>query len=50
MPVEIRLLCGLLSTGVLYCTVQTVKIPDSVIIKYVLLKMSMVLLETCRGL
>ena len=29
---------------------QRVTIPDAVIIKFVLLKMSNVLLETCRGL
>ena len=49
-PVESRLLCSLLSTGVLYCTVQRVTIPDAAIIQFDLLKMSMVLLETCRGL
>ena len=32
------------------CTVQTVTIPDAVIIQFDLLKMSRVLLETCRGL
>ena len=45
-------LCKLspLSTGVVYGRLQTVTIPDAVIIKFDLLKMSMVLLETCRGL
>ena len=34
-----------------YCTaVYRVTIPDAVIIKFVLLKMSIVLLETCRGI
>jgi len=28
-PVESRLLCSLLSTGVLYCTVQRVTVPDA---------------------
>ena len=46
MPVESRLL----STGVLYIRLQRVTIPDAVIIKLDLLKMSMVLLETCQGL
>jgi len=39
--------CSPLSTGVLYGRLQRVTIPDVVIIKFVLLKMSMVLLETC---
>jgi len=41
---------SLLSTGLLYSRLQRVTIPDSVIIKFDLLKMTMVLLETCRGL
>jgi len=45
MPVERRL--SALSTGILYGRLQTVTIPDAVIIQFVLLKMSMVLLETC---
>jgi len=36
-----------LSTGILYGHLQRVTIPDAVIIKFVLLKMSKVLLETC---
>jgi len=40
---------SLLSTGVLYSRLQRVTIPDAVIIQFDL-KMSMVLLETCRGL
>ena len=40
----------LLSTGVIYDRLQRVTIPDAVIIKFDLLKMSMVLIETCRGL
>ena len=41
---------SLLSTGVLYSRLQRVTIPDAVIIQFDLLMMSMVLLETCRGL
>ena len=40
----------LLSTSVLYSRLEKVAIPDAVIIKLDLLKMNMVLLETCRGL
>ena len=40
----------LLSTGVLYSSLQRVTIPDAAIMQFDLLKMSMVLLETCRGL
>jgi len=36
--------------GVLYGRLQKVVIPDAVIIQFVLLKMSVVLLETCWGL
>ena len=36
-----------LSTGILYGCLQTVTIPEAVIIQFVLLKMSKVLLETC---
>jgi hypothetical protein len=39
-----------LSTGILYSRLQRVTIPDSVIIQFVLLKMGMLMLETCRGL
>jgi hypothetical protein len=45
-PVE----SGLLSTGVVYSRLQRVTIPDAVILQFDFLKMSMVLLETCRGL
>jgi hypothetical protein len=45
-PVESRLL----SSGVLYSRLQRVTIPDAVTIQFDLLKKSMVLLETCRGL
>ena len=40
--------CSLLSSGILYCTVQRVTIPDAVIIQFVLLKMGILMLETCR--
>ena len=46
MPDESRLL----SSGVLYSRLQRVTIPDAVIIQFVLLKMGMLMLETCRGL
>ena len=48
MPDESGL--SLLSSGILYCTVHRVTIPDAVIIQLVLLKMGMLMLETCRGL
>jgi len=42
--------CSPLSTGILYGLLQRVTIPEAVIIKFVLLRMSKVLLETCSGL
>jgi len=39
--------CSPLSTGILYCRLQRVTIPDAVIIQFVLLKMNIALLETC---
>ena len=48
MPDESRL--SLLSSGILYSRLQRVTIPDAVIILFVLLKMGMLMLETCRGL
>ena len=48
MPDERRL--SLLSSGILYSRLQRVTIPDAVIIQFDFLKMSMVMLETCRGL
>jgi len=39
-----------LSTGILYGRLQRVTIPDAVRVQFYLLKMSIVLLETCRGL
>ena len=47
---RIRADCGLLSSGILYSRLHRVTIPDAVIIKFVLLKMEMLMLETCRGL
>jgi len=40
----------LLSSDILYSRLQRVTIPDAMIIQFVLLKMSMLMLETCRGL
>ena len=50
MPDESRLQSSLLSSGILYCTVQRVTILDAVIIQLVVLKMGMLMFETCRGL
>jgi hypothetical protein len=44
-----RLLYSLLSSGILYSRLQRVTVPDAVIIQFVLLKMGMLMLETCRG-
>jgi hypothetical protein len=41
---------SLLSSGILYSRSQRVTIPYAVIIQFDLLKMSMILLETCGGL
>ena len=43
-------LYSLLSSGILYSSLQRVTIPYTVIIQFVLLKMGMLMLETCRGL
>ena len=48
MPVESGL--SPVSTGVLEGRLQRVTIPDAVIIQFDLLKMNIVLLETCRRL
>ena len=40
---------SLLSSGILDSRLQRVTIPDAVIIQFVLLKMGMLMLETCRG-
>jgi len=50
MPVESRAESAVLSTGVLYSRLQRVTIPDAVKIQFDLLKMNIVLPETCRGL
>ena len=42
--------CSLLSFGILYSRLQRVAIADAVIMQFVLLKMGMLMLETCRGL
>ena len=47
IPDESRLQSKLLSSGILYCTVQRVTIPAAVIIQFVLLKMGMLMLEKC---
>jgi len=39
--------CSPLSTGILYGRLQSVTIPEAVIIQFVLLKISKILLETC---
>ena len=49
-PEESRLPSSLLSTGALNGCLRRVTIPDAVTKQFDLLKMSMVLLETCRGL
>jgi len=52
MPVFRRTNCIITASGIVtLCTaVYRVTIPDAVIIKFVLLKMDMLILETCRGL
>jgi len=47
---RLRADCSPLSTGIQYGHLQRVTIPEAVIIKFVLLKMRNVLLETCWGL
>jgi hypothetical protein len=41
--------CSPLLTGVLYSRLQRTTIPDAVIIQFVLLKMGMLMVETCQG-
>ena len=48
-PVESGLLCSLLSTSILCSRLKRATIPDALWIQMVLLKMSMLMLETCRG-
>ena len=56
LSVNSRTVCRLradyspLSTSLLYGHLQRVTIPDAAVIEFVLLRMSIVLLETCRGL
>jgi len=46
---RLRADCSPLSTCILYGCSQRVTIPEAVVIKFVLLRMSSVLLGTCRG-
>ena len=47
-PYSMQVESGLpLSTCILYCCLQRVTIPEAVVIQLVLLRMSIVLLETC---
>ena len=48
VPVESTL--SMLSSGILYSRLQRMTIPDAVIIQFFLLKMGILMLETCRGL
>jgi hypothetical protein len=50
MPDKSRLQSSLLSSGILYNLLQRVTIPDAAIIQFVLLKMGMLMFETCGGL
>ena len=50
MPDDSSLQSSLLSSSILYSCLQRVTTVDTVIIQFVLLKMSMLMLETCRGL
>jgi hypothetical protein len=43
-------LYSMLLSGILYSRLQRVTIPDAVIIQFVILKMGMLILETCLGL
>jgi hypothetical protein len=47
---RLRADCSPLSTGLMYGHLQRVMLPDAAVIQFILLKMSIVLLETCRGL
>jgi hypothetical protein len=49
-PTQTLLVLSLLSAGILYSRLQRLTIPDAVIIQFVLLKMGMLMRETCRGL
>ena len=52
MPIFRRTNCIITASGIvtLYSRLERVTIPDAVIIQFVLLKMDMLMLETCRGL
>jgi len=50
VPDESRLQSSLLSSGILFSRLQRAMIPDAAIIQFVLLKMGMLILETCLGL
>jgi hypothetical protein len=50
MPDDSRQKSSMLSSGILCSRLQRVTIPDAVIRQFVLLKMGMLMLETCRGL
>jgi hypothetical protein len=50
MPDDSRLHSSLISSGIQYSRLRRVKIPDAVLIQFFLLKMGMLMLETCRGL
>jgi hypothetical protein len=47
MPDESSRMRALLSSGILYSHLQRVTISDAVIIQFVLLKMGVLMLETC---
>jgi len=50
MPIFRGTNCIITVSGIVtLCTVQRVTIPDTLIIQFVLLKMGMLMLETCRG-
>jgi len=49
MPDESRLICSLLSSGIVYSRLQRAKIEDAVRIQFFLLKMGMLMFETCPG-
>jgi len=38
------------ASGILYSRLQRVTIPDAMIIQFILMKMGILMLETCRGL
>ena len=56
MPIFRRTNCIITASGIVtlirhtVSRLQRMKIPDAVIIQFVLLKMGMLMLETCRGL